>query len=163
MRFVRSPAAARNTTGSAMFSHAAEWCSPTHASSKPISSHHWISSRSRRIDRCGLSPSRWYGAMNVPKVRWAGTWSPWLTTRGRPHAGAGGQRRLRRDAHDAPAATGFDDAFHCRLHGEEHAGHVDLDLAPELVRRDVADGAGAEHAGVGHGDIEAPIARLPQV
>ncbi len=35
MRWVRCPAAARNTAGSAMFSHAAEWCSPTHASSKP--------------------------------------------------------------------------------------------------------------------------------
>ena len=41
-----------------MFSHAAEWCSPTHASSKPSSSHRSISSRSRRIDSSGLSPSR---------------------------------------------------------------------------------------------------------
>ena len=73
MRWVRWPAAARNTAGSAMFSHAAEWCSPTHASSKPSRSHHSMSSRSRRNVISGLSPSGWYGARNTPKSI-AGRW-----------------------------------------------------------------------------------------
>src|ERR1700710_256019 len=68
MRFVRCPAAARNTAGSAMFSHAAEWCSPTHASSNPSWSQRSIRSRSRRNVISGLSPSGWYGARNTPKL-----------------------------------------------------------------------------------------------
>ena len=69
---VRSAAVAMNTSGDAMVSHPALWCSPMYASSKPRASSHWISSRSRSNARVGFSPGRWKGAMNTPNfIRFA--------------------------------------------------------------------------------------------
>src|SRR3954454_16198565 len=53
-----------------------------------------MSSRSRRIDSNGLSPSRWYGAMKVPNVSLAGTSSPCSTMGSQLHAVHEGTGRL---------------------------------------------------------------------
>ena len=55
-----------NTSGEAMVSQPAEWCSPIQASSKPSSSIHSISSMSRAMARVGFSPTRWNGARKMP-------------------------------------------------------------------------------------------------
>ena len=67
MFFVRSAAAAMKISGDAMISVPAEWCSPIHASSKPISSRCSMSRRSRWIAAVGFTPAGWKGARKVPK------------------------------------------------------------------------------------------------
>ena len=55
---VRSAAVAMNTSGEAMVSHPALWCSPMYAWSNPSVSSHWSSSKSRSRAKVGFSPTR---------------------------------------------------------------------------------------------------------
>ena len=70
---VRSAAAAMNTSGDAMISQPALWCSPIHASSYPSVSSHWIVSRSRSKERVGFSPFQWNGAIKIPNFMRSGS------------------------------------------------------------------------------------------
>ena len=56
MRWVRSPAAARNISGDAIISQPLEWCSPHQNSSYPSRSRCSTRSRSRRNCSIGCSP-----------------------------------------------------------------------------------------------------------
>ena len=75
MCLVRSAATAMNTSGEAMISNPAEWCSPIHASWNPSSSIAAISSRSRSMASVGFCPVGWKGAMKIPnRIRSFWTW-----------------------------------------------------------------------------------------
>ena len=67
MCLVRSAATPMKTSGDAMISNPAEWCSPIHASSKPRRSIATIRSRSRSMASVGFCPTGWKGAMKFPK------------------------------------------------------------------------------------------------
>ena len=57
------------TSGEAMISKPAEWCSPIHASSKPSVSRCSMSWRSRSSARVGFWPTGWNGARKIPNFR----------------------------------------------------------------------------------------------
>ena len=65
-RFVRCAAATMNSSGEAIVSHPAVWCSPIQASSKSKRSICSSSSRSRSNAIVGFSSSRWNGPMKMP-------------------------------------------------------------------------------------------------
>ena len=69
---VRAAAAAMNTSGEAMISYPAEWCSPIQASSKPSRSRCSMSSRSRSRARVGFWPDRVERRQEDPEVQVAG-------------------------------------------------------------------------------------------
>ena len=66
---VRSPAAARKSSGEAIISQPVEWCSPHQNSSMPSSSSSATSFRSLRNWSIGCSPIGWWGARKAPKRR----------------------------------------------------------------------------------------------
>src|SRR6202044_137292 len=69
MVLVRWAAAAMKTSGEAMISYPAEWCSPNQASSKPSASRCSTSCRSRSSARVGFWPTGWNGARKIPNLR----------------------------------------------------------------------------------------------
>src|ERR1700677_4027821 len=69
MVLVRCAAAAMKTSGEAMISYPAEWCSPNQASSKPSASRCPMSCRSRSSARVGFWPTGWKGARKIPNPR----------------------------------------------------------------------------------------------
>src|ERR1700677_3882644 len=72
MVLVRCAAAAMKTSGEAMISYPAEWCSPNQASSKPSASRCSMSCRSRSSASVGFWPTGWNGARKMPNVRSSG-------------------------------------------------------------------------------------------
>ena len=64
----------------------------------------------------------------------------------------GGQGR---NADDATAVASADHALRGRLHGEEDAREIDIDLVLPVLQLHLEDGGDTTDAGVGDGDVEA--------
>src|SRR5262249_39336022 len=149
-----SAATAMKTSGDAMISYPAEWCSPIHASSKPRRSRWQIISRSRSRASVGFWPTGWKGARKIPKrmtvlltwIRAAGEESCRRLHRQRPRPGrrqvivqVGDQVRPQR------GVPGIAPQISPLVRVGAHV--VQLPLAPVVREIGQRDGSASDHAG----------------